>query len=951
MTSWLRRRFSHYDSILDPCPTDDDPDVMLRGYRSRVDLTSPSSSEKSNNYDNLDDDRSNDEYRVVRTTTTTTMPTMSSEENRKSTSPMENSLALSEDSSTNTLTERETTPTSSNPMMTYTPVLRRKRSNHLQRRNYRIIAPDESLMILQQQNQQQSEVIGSKKSKILRRRSTRKESTSSVYNPPMVITPPVLLARTQSCSLCRREKSQLYTTDEMSPTSLTSNRSPDEDAARLSFVSSSTGYSSARSSLRSSDGTDENSNRDSGIASCSTSLSSSRRSALLNRGSLSQLDRIAIELLDTERSYVHDLHDVIQGYLNFLVDRREDLHITLDDISSLFGCIERIYSFNSRLYHQLDSAELDCVKMSRCFVESSGKFEDYISYCTNYHRMLGTLTNLQQQPQLSSALLDRQNALGHALPLSAYLLKPVQRILKYHLFLENMMKNLPNSLSADDKAVIRKAHEVMTSQAGRINDEKKKAEHSERVSQLQSAIQKWKLDETSNLSTYGDLLLESSFKLAGSKTVRLLFLFEEMLLIVKQRNNSYVCKDYIMSSNLMLNESICAEDPLAFQVLSFDNPRTQYVFLANSMEQKRIWMTELKRMMLDHYGIAIPEKTKQLMLSMDNTQKVAFGRPEFADVSIKQSKKVPKYLEKRRKSMDSQESRRRSLSATRLLGSSKSSLISESIPYRSSVEENTKCTCHLNPSTSTNTPTEKEQRPSVMRTSSASTIHCFDMPAETSPKEPSDVQTSRSRYHQARNRRNLPPRHDAPYRSNSTRRLDEDGLEATFEELYKELIAYGNEQVNKLPESEQTNRRMDSLTWRGEAVSPEVHMARQLRSKSLTRLDESRELPDKAVERRYSKLDQIKRSKHRKAIIEEVPSLRLSCGRFSLTDQTSHITERNISGLPPFPFKYDDEKLNKRQSLSARQRTPLTAEQVAELDAFLPTVGVVKSMIKSFEKH
>ena len=42
-------------------------------------------------------------------------------------------------------------------------------------------------------------------------------------------------------------------------------------------------------------------------------------------------------------------------------------------------------------------------------------------------------------------------------------------------------------------------------------------------------------------------------------------------------------------------------------------------------------MTELKRMMLDHYAVEIPEKTKLLMLSMDNTQKIPFGRPEFAE--------------------------------------------------------------------------------------------------------------------------------------------------------------------------------------------------------------------------------------------------------------------------------------------------------------------------------
>lgn len=39
--------------------------------------------------------------------------------------------------------------------------------------------------------------------------------------------------------------------------------------------------------------------------------------------------------------------------------------------------------------------------------------------------------------------------------------------------------------------------------------------------------------------------------------------------------------DPFQSSNLMLNESIYPEEPLAFQVLSFDNPRTHYIFLVS----------------------------------------------------------------------------------------------------------------------------------------------------------------------------------------------------------------------------------------------------------------------------------------------------------------------------------------------------------------------------------
>ncbi|KAK6756958.1 hypothetical protein RB195_015031 [Necator americanus] len=959
--AWFRKRFSYYESLIERCPTDEEPTIKLRGYRTRPDDPSVDKERQHvsvSDYENLQEVK---EY----------VDTMSS-------CSMESSVALSADS-TLTLTERDTTPTPVNGLLTRTPVLRRRRSNiHTNlRRNYRIMAPDESIQILKQQSgvvddQQQQH---SQRSKILRRKSSRREK-DIINPPPMVITPPVLLNRVQSCSLCCREKS--CPSDAMPPTSLTSARFSEEDPARLSFVSSSTGYSSARSSLRSSDGGEDNSNnRDSGIVSLSSlsSLSSSRRSTLLSAGSLSHVDRIAIELFDTEKSYVEDLYAVIQGYLNFLVDHRDELGVTLDNISSLFGCIERIYAFNRKLLQQLDLADLDCVKMSRCFVDSAGKFEDYIVYCTNYHRMIATLSQLQQQPHLAAALSQRQAALGHALPLSAYLLKPVQRVLKYHLFIENMLKHLPSSIPPDDFAVVKRAHEVMTSQASRINDEKKRAEHAERVEQLQAAIQKWTVDkQTANLSAYGELLLEAQFRQAGSKTTRLLFLFEEMLLIVKQRNSNYVCKDYIMSSNLMLNESIYPEEPLAFQVLSFDNPRTQYIFLASSADQKRTWMIELKRMMLDHYGIEIPEKTKQLMLSMDNTQRVAFGRPEFAEVSLKNHKRVPKYLEKRRKSVDkgtSDQNRRRSLSASRLLGASKTSLVSDSSRYKlfGVPDVVPKCTCHMSTTPGpSNGPVSNRvsavSKVPVSRTLSASTIF-FDGSLEGAQSAPAKeaVLSSRSRYHMARNKRALPPKCET--RSPSIRRIECEEIDETFNELFKELVSCGNaspktqarQAVAVAPNSSEQDSLQEVMAYREQAVYKN-------RSKSLTRLDEfcdpSIDLllngdvaesftPSELYEqeRHFNRGDQMKRGRAKKYHMSgDSEMLRGGCGRIPLSDRAATIAEVD-SPRGDFPL-IDDDVVSPRK-LAARQRTPLTVEQAAELDALIPVGGVVKTLIRQIE--
>uniref|UniRef100_A0A183VF23 Pleckstrin homology domain-containing family G member 1 n=1 Tax=Toxocara canis TaxID=6265 RepID=A0A183VF23_TOXCA len=422
--------------------------------------------------------------------------------------------------------------------------------------------------------------------------------------------------------------------------------------------------------------------------------------------------------LETERCYVNDLNDIIQGYLNFFVDHREEFQMTVDDVSSTFGCIERIFLFNRRLYHQLDAALLNVALMARCFIENIDGFKDYVTYCTNYQKMVDTLSNLMKNSVVVETLALRQAILGHSLPLSAYLLKPVQRVLKYHLFMENILKHSAETrgLSDADRALITEALECLTAQAEKINEEKKRVEHWERVKELQNALHRWCSEGSEDLSKYGDLLLEGTFKLAGSKTNRQLFLFEEMLLIVKERNGALICKDYIMCSSIMLNESISA-DPLAFQVLSFDNPKIQYVFLSPNVEQKRQWMKELKRMMLDHYTVEIPERTKMLMLNMDTTtprQLTTHTDREEAIAGVKATRRIPKYLEKRRKSVDANgivrrsQRRERSSSKTRSLSKvSKASSTGSLIPVLSAVNigVNTKevATCTCSPDTHENT--------------------------------------------------------------------------------------------------------------------------------------------------------------------------------------------------------------------------------------------------------
>jgi len=52
------------------------------------------------------------------------------------------------------------------------------------------------------------------------------------------------------------------------------------------------------------------------------------------------------------------------------------------------------------------------------------------------YRSVETLTKCMADSELAASLRRQQTALQHGLPLGSYLLKPVQRILKYHVLLQ-----------------------------------------------------------------------------------------------------------------------------------------------------------------------------------------------------------------------------------------------------------------------------------------------------------------------------------------------------------------------------------------------------------------------------------------------------------------------------------------------------------------------------------
>uniref|UniRef100_A0A8C6W2F0 Pleckstrin homology domain containing, family G (with RhoGef domain) member 1 n=1 Tax=Nannospalax galili TaxID=1026970 RepID=A0A8C6W2F0_NANGA len=322
------------------------------------------------------------------------------------------------------------------------------------------------------------------------------------------------------------------------------------------------------------------------------------------------VDRVVQEILETERTYVQDLKSIVEDYLDCIRDQTT-LPLGTEDRSALFGNIQDIYHFNSELLQELENCENDPVAIAECFVSKSEEFHIYTQYCTNYPRSVAMLTECMRNKILAKFFRERQETLKHSLPLGSYLLKPVQRILKYHLLLHEIENHLDKDTEGYD--VVLDAIDTMQRVAWHINDMKRKHEHAVRLQEIQSLLTNWKGPD---LTSYGELVLEGTFRIQRAKNERTLFLLDKLLLITKKRDDTFTYKAHILCGNLMLVEVI-PKEPLSFSVFHYKNPKLQHTVQAKSQQDKRLWVLHLKRLILENHAAKIPAKAKQAILEMD----------------------------------------------------------------------------------------------------------------------------------------------------------------------------------------------------------------------------------------------------------------------------------------------------------------------------------------------
>ncbi|PPQ65428.1 hypothetical protein CVT26_000080 [Gymnopilus dilepis] len=239
----------------------------------------------------------------------------------------------------------------------------------------------------------------------------------------------------------------------------------------------------------------------------------------------SEKNNIIKEMVETERKYVQDL-EIMQKYSNALAQSNL---MDQDTIHLLFPNLNKLLNFQRKFLIRLEgTAELPWQdqRWGQHFLENEDEFVVYEPYCANYTNATELmLANEQNLVPLNHLI----NVKGE---LPGLLIKPIQRICKYPLLLDSLIKACsPSTYPHYDE--LKRGSEAAKRITDKINEAQRRAENEQTVKSLQSRIDDWK---GHHLENFGELLLDDIFVVTKSDIDREyhVFLFERIILCCKE---------------------------------------------------------------------------------------------------------------------------------------------------------------------------------------------------------------------------------------------------------------------------------------------------------------------------------------------------------------------------------------------------------------------------------
>ncbi|XP_058484999.1 rho guanine nucleotide exchange factor 40 isoform X2 [Solea solea] len=325
----------------------------------------------------------------------------------------------------------------------------------------------------------------------------------------------------------------------------------------------------------------------------------------------SKLRHMVEEMVTTEREYVRSLRYIIHHYFPEMerVDLPQDLR---GKRSVVFGNLEKLLDFHSQFFlRELESCWKHPLRVSHCFLRHQQQFALYALYSKN-------------KPKSDALLLNHGNffrwkqlQLGDKMDLLSYLLKPIQRMSKYALLLNDIIKEVGVTQEAELNA-LQAATNVVKFQLRHGND-----------LLAMDAIR----DCDVNLKEQGQLIRQDEFTVWSGrrKCQRHVFLFEELVLFSKHKKmegglDVFIYKHSFKSADVGLTES-SGDSGLRFEIWFRRRTSKNQTFIlqSTSLDIKHAWTSDITR-------ILWTQATRNKEMRLKEMVSMGVGSKPFLDI-------------------------------------------------------------------------------------------------------------------------------------------------------------------------------------------------------------------------------------------------------------------------------------------------------------------------------
>eukprot|EP00056_Hartaetosiga_gracilis_P002059 m.50499 g.50499 ORF g.50499 m.50499 type:complete len:615 (-) comp10888_c0_seq3:1782-3626(-) len=271
--------------------------------------------------------------------------------------------------------------------------------------------------------------------------------------------------------------------------------------------------------------------------------------------------QVLYELFTTEKSYLRDLYVIKKLFQKSVA---LDNCCTDEEIQTLFGNLDEVLLVNGELYESLKSRRHDgvCSHIGDIFISllKESKFDVYIEFCAGQTEAIELYEHLNRNNSEFSQTMRTceqkvEESGGFNLP--AFLLKGMQRLLKYQPLLSQVLKSTPKEDL--EYRQLQKAIELMNKVAFKVNEKVRESELKRRLPQLESLVipdmlRPWvgrpKFDTNFTRDPSRLLLQEGPLKLVRpllsderKYTDVYVILLSDLLLVTHEREGKYHLRD------------------------------------------------------------------------------------------------------------------------------------------------------------------------------------------------------------------------------------------------------------------------------------------------------------------------------------------------------------------------------------------------------------------------